>query len=232
MNDKLSGFVLSISDYKEADSILQVLSKEYGMLSLVAKSSKKINSKNHFLPMCTYEFIIDYKDNKTIYTTHGQKLLNSYFDNGNLEYMSFKNILIELTVKYKDFVDYDTLCFVFSKMNEKNRYLLGSMYLSYIIKNFGITPRVDGCVICDNSKVVSLSNRHGGFVCINHLNGLDPIDVERLKKFRLIIKGNIEHFDILSQFTYDLADFDLLMNFFIENTGISLKSYTFYKTLY
>ena len=232
MNDKLTGFVLSISDYKEADCMMQVLSEQYGMLTLIAKSSKKISSKNHFLPLCTYEFIIDYKENKTIFSVHGHKLLKSYFDNDDLEYISFKNIIIELTGRYKEQVDFETINFIFEKMNKENRYLLGSMYLSHLIKGFGITPRVDGCVVCNNKKVVSLSNRQGGFICLDHLNGLDPVDVERLKKFRLIIKGSFEHYDILKDFSYDFKDFSLLMDFFVENTGVNVKSYTFYKTIY
>ena len=76
MNDKINGFVLSQSDYRESDVLMQVLTKDYGIISLIAKASKKINSKNHFLPMCLYEFIIDYKDNKTIYSIHGSKLIN------------------------------------------------------------------------------------------------------------------------------------------------------------
>ncbi|MDO4197979.1 MAG: DNA repair protein RecO [Erysipelotrichaceae bacterium] len=231
MNDKLHGFILSISDYKEADCMMQVISKEYGMLTLIGKSSKKISSKNHFMPLCSYEFIIDYKDNKNIYTVHGSKLLNSYYENDDLMYMSFKNIIVELTLKYKEFVDYESLMFVFEKMNKENRYLLGSMYLSYLIKNFGITPYVDGCVICNRKQVVSLSNKNGGFVCNDHLSGLEPLQVDHLKKFRLVIKGSFEHYDILKDFDYDLKDFGMLCDFMIDNTGVNLKSYNFYKTL-
>ena len=42
MNDKIKALVLSISDYKENDSLLQVISEDKGFLSLVVKGSKKI----------------------------------------------------------------------------------------------------------------------------------------------------------------------------------------------
>ena len=51
MNDKITAFVLNQSDYKEADVLMQVASKEYGIISLVGKAGKKLSSKNHFLPM-------------------------------------------------------------------------------------------------------------------------------------------------------------------------------------
>ena len=74
MNDKITAFVLNQSDYKEADVLMQVASEEYGIISLVGKAGKKLSSKNHFLPMCLYEFIIDYKEGKDIFSIHGYKL--------------------------------------------------------------------------------------------------------------------------------------------------------------
>lgn len=231
MNDKVKGLILTISDYSEADVMMQVLTKEYGILSFVGKSSKKINSKNHFLPLCLYEFIIDYKEGKTIYTVHGQKLIRSYFESQDLEYVSFKNILVELALKNKDIDTYDQLKFVFDHMTLDNKYLLGSMFLSYLIKCFGIMPVVDGCVVCNNQKVVSLSNTHGGFLCMNHLNGNEILSVEHLKKFRLIIKANFEHYDVIKENEYDYKDFCILMDFFLENSDLHLRSFDFYQTI-
>ena len=231
MNDKVKGFVLSQSDYKESDVLMQVLTSEYGIISLVAKASKKLSSKNHFLPMCVYEFMIDYKDGKTIYSIHGSKLISSYFEDNDIEMMSFKNILCELTLKNKEIDTFDNVCFVFDNLNKDNKYLLASMYLSYLIKQFGITPIVDSCTLCDNKKVVSLSNRHGGFLCMNHLNGEEILSVDRLKKFRLIIKANFDNYDVLKDFVYEFKDFSLLMEFYLDNSDLKIKSYEFYKTL-
>ena len=231
MNDKINGFVLTQTDYKESDMLMQVLTKEYGVISLVGKASKKLDSKNHFLPMCVYEFMIDYKDGKTIYSIHGSKLINSYFEDNNFDMMSFKNILIEAVLKNKDIDTYEQLVFVFDHMNSKNKYLLGSMFFSYLTKRFGITPVVDGCTNCGYKKVVALSNIDGGFLCEKHTKGLQTLPVDRLKKFRLIVKGEFKDYDILKDFEYDMNDFYLIANFFVENADLKMKSYDFYKTL-
>lgn len=231
MNDKVRGFILSQSDYKEKDVLMQVITKEYGIISLVAKSAKKVDSKNHFLVMCEYEFIIDYKENKTIFSVHGSKLLNSYFDDNNINMMSFKNILLEATLKNKDIDTYDELLFIFKNLNNDNQYLLGSMYFSYLIKKFGITPVVDECVVCGNKKVVAMSNKHGGFLCLHHLNGEINLPIEMLKKFRLIIKGEFKDYNVLKAFSYDVDDFNLVINFYLENAFLKLKSYDFYKVI-
>ena len=229
MNDKITAFVLNQSDYKEADVLMQAISKDYGVISLVGKAAKKLSSKNHFLPMCLYEFIIDYKDGKDIFSIHGYKLLENYFEDKDIQMMSFKDLICELTLKNKDIDLFEPLIFLFRNMNRENRYLLGSMYVSHIVKRFGIMPVVDGCALCGNKKVVALSNRHGGFLCIDHLNGEQTQSPDTLKRFRLIIKGEFK--DVLKQFEYSFKDFSLLMDFYLTNSDLKLRSYDFYKKL-
>lgn len=231
MNDKINGIVLTQSDYKESDVLMQVITKEYGIISLVGKASKKINSKNHFLPMCLYEFIIDYKEGKTIYSIHGSKLINNFFEDDDIEMMSIKNILIEATLKNRDIDSFDSLYFVFKNMKYENRFLLSSMYFSYLTKKFGVMPNVDGCSICGKTKIVSLSNIDGGFVCEKHLNGNPTLPVDTLKKIRLIVKGDFNNYDVLKNFEFNQFDFYLIANFFIENSDLKLKSYDFYRSM-
>ena len=231
MNDKVNGFVLSIADYKEADVLMQVLTKEYGIISFVGKAAKRINSKNHFLPMCIYEFMFDYKDGKTIYSTHSSKIISNYFEDSDIDMMSFKNIFIEACLKNKEIDTYDQLTFVFEKLNKKNKYLLGAMFFTYLSKQFGITPVVDGCAICGEKKVIGISNYHGGFLCQKHLGGESILSVEKLKKFRMIIKSEFIHYDILNQFEYDFNDFKLVIDFFLTNADLKLKAYNFYEGL-
>lgn len=231
MNDKINGFVLSMLDYKDSDILMQVSTKEYGIISLVAKAAKKLDSKNHFLSMCIYEFIIDYKDGKTIFSIHGHKLLNNFFEDKDIEMMSFKSILIEATLKNKDIPTYDELMFVFTNINKENRFLLGSMYFSYLIKKFGVTPIVDQCVVCGSKKVSGVSNNQGGFLCEKHLNGEASLPIMMLKKFRLIIKADFSNYDVIKDFDFDLNDFYLLVNFYLDNAFLKLKSYDFYKSI-
>ena len=231
MNDKIAGFVLQTSDYKDNDILAQVLTKPYGIISFVIKAGKKMNSKNHILPMCVYEFIFDYKDNKTIFSVHNQKLLNNYFQDKDIEMISFKDVLVELTLKNRDIDTYDELVFIFDHLNKQNKYLLGSLYLSFLMKEFGISPMVDGCVLCDNKKVVSISNEHGGFLCINHLQGHEIMPLERLKKFRMIVKANIDNYDVLKDIEFDNVDFENLLNFYMINADSRIKSYDLYKAL-
>ncbi len=232
MNDKVNGLILSLNDYHENDVMMKVLTRSYGILSFVGKAAKKLSSKNHFFPLCLYEFIIDYKDGHTMYTIHGSKLLKDYWSESGFELLNFKNILLELTIKNSEIATYDELLFVLDRIDDRNKYLLGSLYVSYLMKEFGVTPMVDHCVLCDNPKVVAISKRHGGFLCQNHLQGEENLPVERLKRFRLLARADFDRYELIKEIGFDFQDFTILLDFFLANSDMQLKTYRFYKTLY
>lgn len=228
MNDKITALVLKINDYKENDLILEVISKDKSFLSLVAKGAKKIDGKKHYYPLCLYEFIIDYKDHKNIFLIHNSKLLETYFDDNDLKLLSYKNIIVEATLKAKELYElkmYNSLIFTLKNMNTTNMYLLGCLYFSYLLKINGVSPNVDECVVCGNSSVVSISNLLGGFVCLKHINGLDNLEIDKLRKFRLINKADFNNYEVLKDINYDLADFKIIIDFYKANTDIILKAY-------
>lgn len=231
MNDRVRGLVLSISDYKENDSILRVLTKEYGLLSFVSKGVKKIHSKNKVLPICLYEFEIDYKEGKTMFTIHHQKLLESFYEEKDLSLLAFKNVLLEATLKVMEHEEntlYDALLFTLQNTSKEDYYSAGSLYFAHILKELGIAPYVDGCVICNHSKVVAISNRDGGFLCKNHAILEECLEVMDLKRFRLIMKAGFENYALVKAQAINRTDFCRIVDFFIANSAISLKSYHFY----
>ncbi|MBQ1478187.1 MAG: DNA repair protein RecO [Erysipelotrichaceae bacterium] len=234
MNDKIGGFVLSVSEYREGDDLLKVLTKEYGILSFVARGARKAASRNRYLPMCLYEFLLDYKDGKTMYTIHSGKLIESFYEDRDLEKMSYLNIFLETAGKMGEWLSashYDDLLFVFRHYSREDRYLLGCLYFAKLCQDFGISPFVDGCAVCGKKQVVSLSNRQGGFLCLEHHGGEEILDVITLKKFRLINKASFEHFDLLKEYGYDRNDFRLLADFFFDNSSLHCRSYDFYMSL-
>ena len=80
MRDKIRALVLSIEDYRDNDLMLKCLSKNEGFVTIISKSAKKISTSSHYYPGNIYEFIIDLKDNKTMYLSLGNKLIKNYTD--------------------------------------------------------------------------------------------------------------------------------------------------------
>lgn len=234
MNNKINGIILEVNAYQENDLLLKVLTRDHGLISLIGKGSQKMSAHNHYVPFNLYEFLIDLKDNKTLYVIKGAKLLNSYYDDEKIKFLAFKNIIVNALIKNKDELDqedYDNMFFILDNFNEKTMYCLGCLFFSRLLNKSGILPFVDGCVECGNEKVIGISKQKGGFVCKNHAYEQDLLDVIRLKKFRLIIKAKFENYNLVKDYEYDLTDFSLLVDFYLENSYVSLPAYEFYKTL-
>ncbi|MBR2578122.1 MAG: DNA repair protein RecO [Erysipelotrichaceae bacterium] len=235
MNDKVKALVLSIDDYRENDLILQAISEDKSFLSLIAKGAKKLSGKQHFACLCLYEFIIDYKDSRSIYTVHNAKLIASFYDDTDLKMLSFKNVLTELTLRSRESYEeemYRNIVTSLKEINSNNMYLIGSLYVSYLLKLYGISTKVDSCVICGSDKVSGISARLGGFLCATHLGEEEALEVERLKKFRLINKADFTKLPMIENINFDLRDFDLMMDFFTDNADLNIRSYKLYKDLF
>ena len=69
MNDRVLGLILKEQDYRDSSVLLTVLCEEYGKISLVAQSARKMTSKNRssVLPYTKGEFFFDYKENRTMF---------------------------------------------------------------------------------------------------------------------------------------------------------------------
>jgi len=234
MNDKLEGLVLEASPYQENDLLLKTLTRENGLLTLIAKGSQKMSAHCHYLPFGLYEFIVDLKEGKNIYNPRSTRLLKTYYDDKKIKRLAFFSCLVSVINENAEFIDegyFEDLLFVMENCNENNMYLLGSLFVSQVLKKSGISPMVDGCVVCGNTSVIGLNDEKGGFVCRNHAQETDIIDTIRLKKFRMINKASMENYEILKDFEYDAKDFDLMVSFYKENADSRLKAYDFFRTL-
>lgn len=238
MNDKSQGIILSVSDYRDNDLICQVLFKEYGLLSIVAKGAKKITSKNAYslLPSSLSEMMFDYKEHKTIFTLKSANLVHSYYQDDDIIKITGLQLILDIAkhaIVGSDNTDkiYDLLLetLKYSETNDIIHVL--AIYLAHMAKIVGISPYVDGCVKCNDSKVVTISKEDGGFLCLRHAINLPKYSIDVLKKFRLVNKMNFEHINLLGDLQYDYQDLDYIANFFIQNSFINIKSYNFFKTI-
>lgn len=230
MNDRVIALVLSESDYREYDSLYQVITADKGFLAFVARGIKKKDHKQNILPLNLYEFIIDYKENKTMYAVKNVRLLKSFHDFSDFKRIQLLNIAAEAALKSRELWDdtfYTTLLQVFVSQNTLS---LLCYFLAYLLERHGVKPCVDGCVICGCQKVVELGIKEGGFLCLNHAKGQhrDPL---LLKKFRLFNKAKPEHSEILAKIATTKEDLDLLVAFFESNTDLKLNAYRLFARL-
>lgn len=234
----LEGIVLSIRDYREADSILSVYCEHVGVQSFVARGLRKVNSKNAgSTQIYTYaRFQVDFHDQKTMHMMRTADIVESFRRiREDLTKQSIAAILCECMGK----VVFDDPSEGFELLKESLMYLqmtsqpyaLASLFLSMMNRREGIEPYVEGCVHCGSaSGIDSISIAQGGFLCEHCKKDKQTFiyNKDALKCFRLVCKAEIKHFNILETYQdWNYEHFMMVYRFFEEYSGISLRSIRF-----
>lgn len=169
----VSGIVVSITDYKENDALVHVLTRDEGTLTLYVRGFQKITSKNapSIMPFLYGEFMIEDNDVKSILNLRSvqtKQLFRHIREDLALQSVAVclcdyaKYASTEMSEEIFDLL-YEGLC---SLEKENDAILVLLVYLSQLCRIFGIAPYVDGCVVCgENSGICSVSVSDGGFVC-------------------------------------------------------------------
>lgn len=244
MNDTVSALILSQADFRESDVIVRVLTKEYGLLSFIAKGARKMTSKNagSIIPVTKAEIQFDYKDGQTMFrlkTARTKKFYRRIHE--DLKLTAASNMLCDVCagMAHEAAVsdeEFDLLEHAFDLLQEgKDPDTLISLYISDMMKLFGIQADADECVRCGNTTVTALSAKDGGFLCHDCAAkaGVREIPAEDLKRFRLIVKGSLRHIDlIMNAAPADTGQLGVLIDMLRIHAGLQLRSFAFYKALY
>jgi len=193
MKDKLKALVLNITSYRENDHLIQVIAEDGRLLSFVSRGSQKLIAKNQLMPFSLYEFIFDDSSLKTIFTLQQRTLTESYYS-VDLKKLSFMSMLGELVRRLgeTDKANYEDLNFVFKHYEEAEAYKLFSFFVINMLKRLGLQIYVEGCVECNEKKVVAFSIPKGGFLCANHTSERNKIEtLKTLRHLSLCNKENI-----------------------------------------
>lgn len=244
MNNTTRGLILEVDSYRENDRKLCVLTKDYGKLTLVAKGAGKVSSKlgGSLLPFIEGEFLFDYRDNKTMFTLRTMHVVTFHEQlYKDIECQCVASIVSEITKvianasmhpnSYEEVYDHLAMCYAYIA-TKKDYNLAGALYLSYILKIQGITPSVDCCSKCLETKAYRLSIEDGGFVCSKCSGMQANDDMQFLKEFRYVVKGDLMQFDEIKP--HITTSYDILCKliaFFEYHVGIKIHSYAFYHQL-
>jgi len=233
--EKVNGIKINERPYKESSKLLDIITKEYGIIGVIAKGSKSIKSKlRSVTTKLTYaEFLINYKEGK-LSTLIDANIIDPLFDiRKDLLKISYASFMLDLTsqvLKENNNKNiYDLLISSLLKINDGLDSglicnILELKYLSYL----GIAPNFDNCNICGNPKIVTLSVTSGGFVCSKHQTNEKIVNPKTLKIIRQLYYVDIDKLDKIS--VHD--DIKKEINDFIDEyydmyTGLFLKSKEF-----
>ena len=229
----VNGLVLSETNYSEASKILNVLTSEYGLISVLSKGCRNLRSKlrGASRKLIYGTFHMYYKE-KGLSTLISIDVINDYkrtvMDLENVVYASY---LLDLTRQVaKENNSKDILPLVTSALGKIEEGLnpqvitniLELKYLDFL----GVSPIVTGCAVCGRTtNIVSLSEVAGGFICKNCYQNdgyYSQKAIKLLQMYYYIDLANIEKINVDEKVMEELNRF--LENYYDRYTGIYLNS--------
>ncbi|MBQ9071751.1 MAG: DNA repair protein RecO [Bacilli bacterium] len=235
----VEGIIINTKNYGDTSKIIDILTKEYGIIGVIAKGCKSLKSNlRSVTDKLTYAtFTIYYKKDKLSILSEASVINNFSNIKKDIEKISYASFLIDLTSQvYKQCEDsslYDLLISSLKKINDNfNPLIITNIielkYLDYL----GVMPNLDGCSICGNKNVVTLSSDKGGYLCSKcHTN--EPIvsnkAIKLVRLYTLVDIDKISKLDINKDIIYEVNNF--IDDYYDRYTGLYLKSKTFLKNL-
>ena len=239
---KVEGIVLSETSYSESSKILNVITKEYGVIGILSKGCKSLKSSLRSVSTkLTYGYFnIQYKQDK-LSILISVDVIDSFKNikkDLTLKSISYSCFILELTEQvmkhnYNSLI-YDLMISAILKINEGFDPLvitniLELKYLDYL----GVMPILDGCAVCGSqTSIATLSSIKGGYVCNNCKRNEKLVDAKTIKLIRMFYYvdiSKITNLDISMKIKMEINNF--LDEYYDSYTGLYLKSKKFIEEL-
>lgn len=237
---KIEGIVISEVDYKESSKIINVLTPEYGIIGVIARGTKRVNSIiSAVATKLTYGYFhVNYKENglsSLIEVDVIDKFKNIKKDISLMSYSIYLLELAERVYKHENNLDiYNLLIASLKKINEEYDYqVIANIFELKMLDYLGIRPVVDECVSCGSKHdIVTISSYKGGYLCKNCARGEVIVNIKTIKLLRMFYYvdiSKITKLDISEKIKAELSQF--IYDYYDRYSGIYLKSRDFLKNL-
>lgn len=240
MIQKIEGIIINTHEYSESSKILNILTKEHGIIGVIAKGCRSIKSELRIVSekLIYGSFNLYYKEDK-LSTLISVDVINNFQeirkDIIKISYATFLLELAEQVFKQNQHPDvYDLLINSLTKIDEGFdpmviTNIVELKYLDYL----GVAPVLDNCAHCGSkNSIVSLSVIKGGYVC-QQCRTTEPLlsekSIKMIRMFYYVNIPKISKIDISEQVKKEINHF--LDQYYSEYTGFYLKSKEFLNNL-
>ena len=237
---EVTGIIVNETNYGETSKILNVITKEKGLISLMAKGCKNIKSplRSTASKLTFGTFIIYYKENK-ISTLKEVTILDNFINiKKDISKISYATYILELSegvIKQNNNKHiFELLIQSLKKINEgfDPLIIMNILELKYL-EFLGVMPVIDACTVCGKKTgIVTLSSYKGGYVCKNcytNENIVSDKTIKLIRMFYYVDIAKISKIDINAKSKNEINIF--LDDYYSRYTGLYLKSKKFIKNL-
>ena len=235
----VEGIVINTKNYGDTSKIIDILTKEYGIIGVMAKGCKSLKSNlRSVTDKLTYaNFTIYYKKEKLSILSEASVINNFSNIKKDIEKISYSSFLIDLTNQvYKQSESkelYDLLISSLIKINDSfNPLVITNIIELKYLQYLGVMPNLEACSICCDKNVITLSSDKGGYLCKKcHTN--EPIVSEKaiklVRMYTLVDIKKISKLDLNNKVVNEVNNFIDL--YYDRYTGLYLKSKEFLNKL-
>lgn len=234
--EKVTGIVLSDTNYSESSKILNVLTKEHGKMGIISKGCRNLKSSLRSVSSkLTYGYFNIYYKKEGLSVLISVDIINDFSnikqDLFKIGYATFLSDLTNQVLKETSSNEiFDLFINGLIKINDDFdpmiiTNIIELKYLNYL----GVMPILDCCSVCgSNKKIVTISSFAGGYLCVNCYKNeyiVDEKTVKLLRMFSYVDISKIKELNILPKNKNEINKF--LENYYDRYTGIYLKSKDF-----
>lgn len=234
--EKVTGIVLSDTNYSESSKILNVLTKEHGKIGIISKGCRNLKSSLRSVSSkFTYGYFNIYYKQEGLSVLISVDIINDFSnikqDLFKIGYATFLSDLTNQVLKETSSNEiFDLFINGLIKINDDFdpmiiTNIIELKYLNYL----GVMPILDCCSVCgSNKKIVTVSSFSGGYLCVNCYKNeyiVDEKTVKLLRMFSYVDISKIKELNILPKNKNEINRF--LENYYDRYTGIYLKSKDF-----
>ena len=239
MIKKIEGIIVSTVDYKESSKIINIFTKENGIIGVLAKGSKNIKSKISATSnvLCYGTFHLKYRE-YSLPTLIEVDIINSLKEiRKDLTKTNYALFLLELAsgvYRHEQNENiYPLLITGLLKINDNyDPSIITNIIELKLLDDLGIKPVVDKCVSCaSHNNIVTISSYKGGYLC------KDCVGTEFIYHIKTIKLIRMFYYIDLSKITkIEISDaIKKELNLFIDDyyerySGLYLKSKNFLET--
>lgn len=239
MITKVEGIIVSEVDYKESSKIVNIFTKEHGIIGALARGAKRLKSNlAGVTSKLTYgTFYINYKE-KGLSILSEVDIINSFKNiKKDLEKISYASYLTELVTQVYRHEQNNNIYELYINGLKKIEANLDSMVILNIIElklldNLGIRPIIDSCVNCGSTDVITISSYKGGFLCQKCLENdkiVHPKTIKLIRMFYYVDISKIDKIEISDNIKNEINEF--VDDYYDRYSGLYLKSKQFLKNI-